>query len=63
MLKCPCHHCGKRNIGCHGRCPERSREIPCRDFEIKRELIKERVKNKWRYADKALKLIGDDKNA
>ena len=39
MLKCPCHHCKKR------------------------ELIKERVKNNWRYADKALKLIGDDKNA
>lgn len=25
-----CRHCK--------RCPERSREIPCRDFEIKREL-------------------------
>ena len=59
-----CRHCK--------RCPERSREIPCRDFEIKRELIKGRakngqsegrVKNNWRYADKALKLIGDDKNA
>lgn len=31
-----CRHCK--------RCPERSREIPCRDFEIKREL-KERGKN------------------
>lgn len=50
-----CRHCK--------RCPERSREIPCRDFKIKRELIKERAKNNWRYADKALKLIGDDKNA
>lgn len=49
-----CRHCK--------RCPERSREIPCRDFEIKRELIKERAKNNWRYADKASKLIGDDKN-
>jgi len=47
----------------HKYCPERSRDYPCRDFEIKRELIKERVKNNWRYADKALKLIGDDKNA
>lgn len=31
-----CRHCK--------RCPERSREIPCRDFKIKRELIKERGK-------------------
>lgn len=29
----------------HKYCPERSRDYPCRDFEIKRELIKERGKN------------------
>ena len=32
-----CRHCK--------RCPERSREIPCRDFEIKRELT-EKAANK-----------------
>lgn len=36
-----CRHCK--------RCPERSREIPCRDFAIKRELIKDKIsKGAWK---------------
>lgn len=37
MLKCPCHHCGKRDIGCHGRCREYD-EYKTERIKIKKEL-------------------------